>query len=71
MDKPRVIIFVEGGVVQEVRSSIPIQVDVLDYDDMDDVQESVRNQNIPDDAVALLKMSALEVEYNNLPHVCY
>lgn len=71
MDKPRVIIFVEGGVVQSVRSSIPIQVDVLDYDDMDDVQESVRNQNIPDDAVALLKMSALEVEYNNLPNVCY
>ncbi len=34
-NEPRVIVVVEGGVVQEVYASTPLDVSVLDYDNLE------------------------------------
>lgn len=57
----RVIVYVEGGVVQGIRASGPIQVDVLDMDDKTRVDSLKDSQ----------RLETLEVEYHSLPFAAY
>jgi len=52
---PRVIVLVRGGVVQAVRADCPLELSVLDYDDMEVTPEDARQEFI-----------ALEEEYKKL-----
>lgn len=58
MTIPRVIIEVSGGLVQVIHSSHPIQVDILDHDNMR--QET--------DKAELERMRDLEEEIEDLEH---
>ena len=60
MEPPRVIVFVEGGLVQGARSSIPVNLGVLDHGSLD-----------TDDEGEIRKYEELEAKYDALPEAIY
>lgn len=54
MSAPTVIIFVEGGVVQHIMSSVPVEAYIVDYDvegfDSDRIREIPQTDGPPEEA---------------------
>lgn len=60
MSKPEVIVVVRGGVVQGAKANMPVDVHVLDYDDM----EAAENE--PDATEEYNQLVELEERWKNM-----
>ena len=60
MESPRVVVYVEGGLVQGARASVPVNLSVLDHGSLD-----------TDDEGEIQKYEELEAEYDALPEAIY
>ncbi|KKN98549.1 hypothetical protein LCGC14_0146610 [marine sediment metagenome] len=63
-DKPRVLVLVDGGVVQGIKSDSPIDAQIIDLDDL----EELRSRFITEENKAAIDYrEKLEDEYESLP----
>jgi len=60
MEPPRIIVYVEGGLVQGARANVPVNLSVLDHGSLD-----------TDDEGEIRKYAELEAEYDALPEGIY